>query len=1091
MQGHPFTRFALSFPERICFFSSEPIYCRDQKQAQSPSAELEWVMRFVARRILSAALALIGGLCFGCPSARALDTAKPLKQYGRQSWQSDTGLPQNTVHSVMQARDGFLWLATDGGLVRFDGQEFRTYTTANTPEIKSDSINDLVEDKAGALWISTAEGLARLDRGKFTLFTTAEGLPSDIVRFVKVRQSGQLLVATTAGLATGDTTGFHALTGLSGDVGAERIAQDADGVVWIASGQQVFRLGPDSTKVSAAFIEPDVGSLQAIAASPPGKNPGEIWIGGKNGLALFREGKRVSLGPTGLAKSSVIAMQASMDGDMWIGTETALLVYSHGLLRQASAPTGRVNKLYADREGSVWAALDLGVIRVSAREPAPPQAPLDLAGVLAISEDREGNMWFGTDVGGVTVLREQAFSTITTQEGLSDDFVRAVFQDHAGTVWLGTNRGGLNRIDQGRISAIQAGKLNGSPGLSSNVVLALAEAGGDLWIGTPDGLSRLHNGQLQLFTTADGLPDDFVRSLYTDTDGSLWIGTRNGLSHYMRGAFTTYSAIDGLGSDLIGSILRTHDGALWVGTLNGLSRFDGKEFKNFTHKDGLGGDAVTAITEDQEGTLWIAAHGAGLTRVRNGMFAALDSSKAGLPTEIYSLMPADPAGGRGPEGSLWLGGARGVFQVSKHDLNEFADGRLQTPRVKSYGVADGMKISECSSGGHPAAWRMKDGSLWFATLKGAAFVQPAEVRENAVAPLAAIEDVLIDDTAASAAVDAVIVPPGRERVTIHFAGLSFAAPQKVRFRYKLEGFDKDWVEAGARRTAYYTNIPHGSYRFLVYASNDDGVWSASPGEADLLVQPRFYQTIWFSLLAGLTLMAAVYLIYRLRVRSVESQYQAVMAERSRIAREIHDTLAQGYVGVSVQLEVASRLLGSTASDGASKAAIQLENTKELVRRSLAEARSSIWNLRSPGSDSETLPARLSAAVQTRLREGSGGTRISFEVQGTFRPIERRVEDEVLRVGQEAIANAVRHASAKAIKVALSYDTSWLKLTVTDDGNGFEQPPEGYVAAGHFGLRGMEERARSIGASLSVTSEHGKGATVELKVDIGRKGKARE
>ena len=1005
-----------------------------------------------------------------------LGTSKLLKQYGRQSWQSDTGLPQNTVHAVLQTRDGFLWLATEGGLVRFDGQEFRTFDATRTHELPGDTVNDLAEDAAGALWIATTSGLAKYERGRFASFTTAQGLPSDLVRSVRARADGAVLVSTSAGLALNVGERFATVGGTDSAATEAPMAQDAHGAVWIAEGQRVLSLSAEVKTASAAFTVADIGELQAIATGLPG----EIWIGGRNGVALFRKGQRIEIPQAN--RLNVTALLTQPNGNVWIGTDSGLYRYAQGVLKRigesSGIASGRVSRLYPDREGAVWVAFDLGVTRITRDQPDRMQAPLNVAGLQSIFEDREGNMWLGTDVGGITVLREQAFSTLTTQDGLSDDFIRAVFQDHAGTVWLGTNRGGLNRIVGGKISSLRAGNSPSASGLSSNVVLALAEAEGDLWIGTPDGLSRLHNAQLKLFTTVDGLPDDFVRSLYTDKDGSLWIGTRNGLSHYAHGAFTSYSQLDGLGSDLIGSILRGRDGKLWVGTLNGLSQFDGKEFKNFTVKDGLGGNAITAIVEDNDGTLWVAAHAAGLARYKAGAFAPIDSTKAGLPEEIDSALISPDANG---QSGLWLGSPKGVYHVPLDSLNAFVEKRANKVRVDGFGVADGMRISECSSGGHPAAWRMSDGSLWFATLKGAASVQPGEVRESTVAPPSAIEDMIVDDRSVDWFTQNTIVPPGRDRITIHYAGLSFAAPQKVRFRYRLEGFDKEWIEAGVRRTAYYTNIPSGSYRFVVYASNGDGTWSAVPGEVSFTVRPHFYRTVWFYFLVGLAVLGIAYLIYQERVRSVESQYNAVLAERNRIAREVHDTPAQGYVGISVQLELVSRLLQGSKE----AAAKQIENTKELVRSSLAEARSSIWNLRSPGAESETLPARLAATVEARRQQGVSGPAISFDVRGTFRPVDQRIEDETLRIGQEAIGNAFRHASASEVGVVLSYDTSWLKLSVTDDGKGFAQPLDGFVSSGHYGLQGMKERAEAVGATLVVKSEQGRGTRVEMSVRLGK------
>ena len=387
-----------------------------------------------------------------------------------------------------------------------------------------------------------------------------------------------------------------------------------------------------------------------------------------------------------------------------------------------------------------------------------------------------------------------------------------------------------------------------------------------------------------------------------------------------------------------------------------------------------------------------------------------------------------------------------------------------------------MKISECSSGGHPAGARLQDGSLWFSTLKGVAYLQPHSGFDNTVPPLAAIEQILVDNKDVIPA-DNLTIPPGTEHLTLHYAGLSFAAPQKTHFRYKLEGFDRTWIDAGTRRTAFYTNLPPGKYRFLVYAANNNGLWSLAPAALSFTLQPHLYQTGWFRLLCGLLVVGLGYLVYRSRVRLLATEYQAVLAERTRIAREIHDTLAQGYVGVSVQLEVVSRLLETSPE----AAANQLNITKELVRSSLAEARSSIWNLRSPqpadGSEPDSLPLRLAAAIETRRH--SDGPSIRLDVRGATRSLDPALEDQFLRVAQEALANALHHAGAAHITLTLTYAADSLQLQIADDGIGFTLPPGGFASTGHFGLKGMEERAAAIGAQFRIHSERGKGATLSL------------
>lgn len=1002
-------------------------------------------------------------------SLHSLGTRKPLAQFGQQSWQSDSGLPQNTVHAVLQTRDGFVWIATEAGLVRFDGLNFRVYDTENTPQLRSELINDLKEDSSGTLWISTTSGLVSYNAGAFALFTVAEGLPSNTVSATCLPRRGPLLALTPAGIAVLRDGRFQRVPGtenLSGIDPAAAIAEENGGQTWIAGNREIFALAADGSKGTAVAVDPGIGDLRAVAVM----RPGELWVGGRGGVDVLRPSGSTRLTHRErLPSDEVTALLPDGTGGMWIGTSRGLARWNNGSTTAIVAPPEleglAIQRLYKDREGTLWVGTSRGVARVAngIMDLVPRRSRLH--GVLSIFEDREGSMWFGTDNAGVTVLREQAFSTVSEQEGLSASLVRAIFQSRDGAIWIGTDGGGLNRIDHGRVSSLVS-----HPALSSDVVLSVAEAGADLWVGTPNGLNRVRNGVVRVFSTEDGLADDFVRSLYVDRDGSLWIGTRNGLSHLVGGVFTSYSSLDGLGSDLIGAILRSREGDLWVGTLGGLSRMRGNGFENFTVKNGLGGDAVTSMLEDSNGILWIGSQGGGLSRRQDGRFSTFAPVALGLPETIFGILEDS-------SGDLWLSSRKGIDRVRVSDLDRPA--AQPAPDVRGYGVADGMRISEASSGGHPAAWRMRDGSLWFATLDGAAFVTPESTAVNLLPPPTVIEQILLNDRpidpARLASMGTLVAPPGGTRFTVQYAGLSFVAPQRVRYRYRLQGFDKGWVDAGARREAFYTNVPPGTYRFLVESSNNDGVWSPRPTGFDLRVQPTLLQTRWFYALLALALGAIAFALYRWRVLSVEAQYKAVLQERGRIAREIHDTLAQGYVAVAVQLEVTARLL-ETSKEAALR---QLEETRSLVRGSLAEARSSIWNLRSQ-NEAETLPSLLAAMTESRSTED--GPHLKLEVKGTYRPVARSVEKEILRVAQEAVANALRHGHARHIQVRLRYDFSTLQLLVSDDGVGFQDPSRDLSGSGHFGLQGMRERAAAIGATLQVESRPGKGTIVDLQMD---------
>ncbi len=909
------------------------------------------------RRFRGAVNSLVFLLALAALPMLGLDRVSELASYGRQTWQTESGLPQNTIHAILQTHDGYIWLATEGGLVRFDGLKFQVYDSQNTPKLRSNNIRSLLEDREHALWIGTADGLAKFDGSQFSVLTTEQGLPSNSIWSIYQDRSGALWVITSEGSAKYEGDRFKAY-------GA-----------------------PESFSNSIGPIP-------------------------RNGL-----------------------------------------------------PSNRIVSAYKDREGSLWIGTDAGLARFSNNriERFPPNDPLSNSIVLSIFEDREGSLWLGTESEGLTVLHDEKFTTYTTKQGLADDLVRCIFPDRNGVIWVGTDAG-LNRFEDGRFS-----KITTKDGLSSNVILALAEdAAGNLLVGTPDGLDLLRKGRVRSFTSADGLADDFVRSVYRDADGSIWIGTRRGLSHWTEGKFKTYTQADGLGSDFVGALLRDAHNNLWIGTLQGLTCFDNGKFKNYTTADGLSSNIITALYEDSEGILWIGTQDGGLNRFASGKIVHYPSA-LGIPNVIYGLL-------EDANQNLWITSKTGIFRASKRELNAFAQGRVSSIALASYGTADGLRISECSGGGHPAASKNKDGSLWFSTLKGVATVDRQHTEINRLPPPVVIESVSIDDRMSDPG-QATDVSPGHTRFSFEYAGLSFIAPHRVRFKYKLEGFDRDWIDAGTRRVAYYTNLPPRRYRFRVMARNSDGIWNEAGASFAFRLRPHFYQTYWFDFLLLTALGLLVYEIYRFRVKQVEAQFNAVLAERNRIAREIHDTLAQGFVAVSVQLEVVARML-TISSESAQEL---LSRVRALVQDSISEARRSIWELRSQDSRNDDLPSRLSKMAT----EATSATpvKLKFQVFGTYRVLPRKVENELVRIGQEAVANVVRHAGAKRIDIALNFDVKKLRMTIADDGCGFTGEADSSGPDGHFGLKGMRERAEQIDAELTVRSKPGEGTHVSVETVI--------
>jgi signal transduction histidine kinase/ligand-binding sensor domain-containing protein len=771
---------------------------------------------------------------FLSPAQASLDPAKAFNQYVHRVWDTESGLPQNAILSIAQTMDGYLWLGTEEGLMRFDGVRFRLYDRRNTPELQSNQITALFADREQHLWIGTnGGGLTRLGGGRFTAFSSKAGLPNKSVLSLYEDGLGTLWIGT-----------------------------DGGGLIRFAQGRFKVLTKADGLADNAVF-------------SITGDNRGSIWIGTHAGLTKISASGDKIINVTsrdGLGDSYVRAVLADNNGGVWAGTNGGGLCHltPHGITRYTTAnglSSDAIWSLFEDHAGTVWIGTGGGGLdRYSKGVLTSYQGSDAFAGseIWAIREDREGSLWVGTGSHGLNQFRNPTFTTLGKQERLSSDIILPVFEDSRGAVWIGTDAG-LNRWQGGELTVFTT-----RDGLSDNLVFSITEDGrGDIWVGTRHGINTLHKNRISTFGAGSGAPRDIAQCLYTDSDGDVWIGTRSGLSHYTKGRFVNYTTANGLSNNNVLSIFEDAQKTIWAGTNGGgLNRLKNGRIRVFDSRNGLSNDVIWAVHGDSDGTLWLGTNGGGLNRFRNGKFTKFTTQNGLVDDSILQVLDD----GRG---NLWMSSNKGICKARRQDLDDFAAGRRPSIPVSIYGTADGMRSRECNGAFQPAGARLRDGRLCFPTMKGLAIVDPRHLVTNPVPPPVVIEQLLADNKLVDVS-PGLTIPPGGGRLEFSFSALSFVDSEKIQFKYKLEGFDKEWTFSGTRRAAYYTNIPPGDYQFEVLASNSDHIWNSKGATLSFRLQPHYYQTNTFYGLVGFILIGLCTAIYRFRISQLKGRERLLM-----------------------------------------------------------------------------------------------------------------------------------------------------------------------------------------------------------------------
>lgn len=770
-------------------------------------------------------------------SAFALDSAKLLTQYMLSSWEITQGLPQNTVEDIAQTADGYLWIATQEGLARFDGVRFTVFDRGNTPQLESNLINAVAADQRGALWIGTGKGLVCLERGRFQRFSREHGLAGNYVRRLYAGANGRIWVGTETGLTlieAGRFTVFGPNEGLE-DSSIRSIHEDRRGTLWVGTARGgLHRMRDGRFEVISLSSEPSGNAVRAFHEDADGT----LWL-------------------------------ATFEGDLYRGKD--------GQFARVDSPRklgAGVRALHRDRDGNLWAATVSGLGRLTPRDSysmLTSEQGTPSTEIRSLHEDTEGNLWAGTNGGGLVRLRDGKVTPFGEREGLSGQLAWTVAQVKNGDLLVGTNAG-LSRYSAGRFSSVTIPAGLGQVSVKS----VLEDHSGVIWMGTDGaGVIRLSREGSTVIDVKSGLAGNTVNGLYEDRSGQLWVGSNGGLDRMVDGKPSAIASIKALGTVAVNLMYEDQRGRFWLVTeAHGLlSLHTDGTLQRYTDADGLPDSRVLAIHEDADGALWFGTMN-GLARMRQDRIFAFDVPGPLRETILQMLEDA--------LGDLWLTTNKGLISVPREKLNDFAEGRGALPPLRILGMADGMRASEFNGGHTSAGIEAVSGELWLPTIRGVVRLDPARLPSSALAPPVIIEQLLVDSRPIELR-SALDIAPGPQQWEVRFTAPSFSVPERVRFKYKLEGFDRDWVDAGARRSAFYTRLPPGHYTFRVSAANDDGVWNERGASLDFELRPYFHQTLWFKLLcvaAGAALLAFGQRLHvrRLRLRALALTKQ--VAERT-------------------------------------------------------------------------------------------------------------------------------------------------------------------------------------------------------------------
>ncbi|MEP6947131.1 MAG: two-component regulator propeller domain-containing protein [Acidobacteriota bacterium] len=1020
-------------------------------------------------------LLLFISLCLGIASIKA--------QYRIDQWTADDGLPQNSVYAIVQTADGYLWVATVDGLARFDGVRFTIFNKSNSPGIVNNRFISLSEDADHNLWAGTEEsGAVRFTRGRFDLFGSEAGVPRN-VNWIESDANGAGTIfhgpVETVHYQGGEFLPVDQHSNLS-HFGSELPKSEkmicrrnsVDKVSECFVGDQWVRFSLEGTGSPGKFLSVEQntnldGSIPVRFVSAAKEANGQVWAITADGRLAHAENGKVE------------RIYGERDG-----------LPKYPLYMMVGERLGLVAK---DVDGSLW-LIDLPSMHkeLLLKKNSIASFPLDKIEFLSTYADREGDLWFGTKRDGLFRARKQVISTYSKAEGIEEKTVYPVYQDRAGTIWTGG--AGLYKREGDKFVSIRSTEKFAVSAISENDA-------GRILISNFGAIFIQENDQFVPFEPDKIASTGFIYAIHEDPEKAIWIGSAGGLRRLKDGVVTSFSVADGLAGNDVKTIIDSHFGGLWIGTYGGLTRYENGRLKSWREEDGLPSGTVRCLFEDADGTLWIGSYDGGFARFKDGKFTRYDM-KIGLPNDgAFQILEDDSR-------HFWISSNRGIYSVSRDDLDSFAEGKIARVNPTAYGKSDGMLSIECNGGRWPAGIRANDGRLWFPTQDGLAVIEPQNIKSNSQPPPVVIETVKVDneliephvaanaldraqpddstDSAAYSGGGDLTVNPNQQNLEIKYTALSFINSENLRFKYKLEGLDDDWVDAGTRRQAYFSHIPPGSYTFHVIAANSDNVWNEKGAALKIVVLSPFYRTSWFLILAVFVIGAFAYLMFRRRVTQINLKHAAEVAfsrrlidsqeqERKRFAAEMHDGLGQSLVIIKNRARLSLK-----QPDQKTAMLDHLESISETASHAIHEAKEIAFNLRPHLLDRLGLTKTIESMLDKVF--GASGIELTTAVDQIDGVLEKDSEILLYRIVQECASNIVKHSEAENAVIRIAHNEQVLTVKIVDDGRGFD-PSTGKddLAKRSFGLVGIAERTRLLGGKLKIESEPGKGTTVSIKI----------